>query len=1594
MLKRRIVYLCLFGLLAGKLPAQVNLQTGSSTFSIPIFNWNDDKSRLNSIVALSYNSGAGLKVSDLPSYIGQGWDLIAGGAIIRMQVGEPDDQWPKEGSEWDITKYPPGILYATVPASQGCPTALTKYPIYGWKNQIYNQHNVVAEDKQLDYFSFQFNGKAGMFVVDPTNIGNCKSLGDTKMKITFQQDAGLISQGIRTRITSFTIQDVDGLIYKFTKHSLTKILKSEYCDAQLNQYQRQPKFENGKIYHQAGFDNGQVINPWVIGGWYLTEIEDALTHRKIFFNYTTRNINSNGGEEIIFNETKNYPIIFHKKSITQTPALTSITFPDGHSTTLNYGSARLDLNGDYALASIDVNYQGRYLSRHELSTSYFILNRYGKPISDFQKRVSRLCLLSVRKIGPDLLEDTPPYKFDYYTGSNNPDDVIPPPFSFAKDIWGFYNGNNSKGFSNNENISINSSISNLNINQLKGLCYRKDDVSGIYYNPKSGYAKNGLLRQIIYPTGGTLTYEYEQNTGFLDGSTREVGGVHVSKTSSTDGGYSNGCANPIVTQYNYVLNGIGSASSLWGLETPVNSRNTDNHYQPEWRSYKWSLSCVPFGCCYWHFQFPGIESMQQFTDLSGFQKAMATLSPVLGIVSLISTIQNIVTAFSGGSPVSLIIDVILGIVQLAITCIGNQARDNPVTMYYSSNLNDAAPLPTQFKRVEVTESSGDIGKTVQDFTSSDDYAIWEPANPAFSSKQRFAPWAYGLPKSTIIYDVNGNKIKETKNAYNFGNAKVIHNWCAGTQHAPCNPPNPPNVLSTLVSCKCLVTKSSSQRNTNWSDPAQYNGSGSYINSSSSDMLVDFYGMFTGRTELDSTEEKHYKPGSNTDALVTRIKYTYDPNIYEVSSINTINSNGDKESKFIRYSSSFSGGVFDVLNQNNIITIPVSTATLKIPTTSSAYNYQIDNNNYYYQLNWPDAWYVSGEKVTEFAILPSGDIRPFRVIEQRFEKPIVGAVSNPHFEPYPGPLYANYAKYKVVQQFGYDASSNLKEIKDEGNRQVVNIYGYSDKYVIASVINADATTDNPVYTSFETSGDFGGWTKTGPGSYNSSTGMTGSGAYNFVSGTQLSATLNTAKAYTVSFWATSSGISVTGGATLIKSAPTLNGFTYYEYDIAQGTASLFVSGTGTVDEIRCYPKTSRMRTVTYDPVIGKTSECDENNRITYYEYDKLGRLWMVKDEKKNVVKMYEYNNVSAAKQNGCPGIYYNRLISETFTKDNCGSGYLGGEVTYTVPANTYSSALSQADADAQAEVQLLANGQSYANTNGSCILLYFNTQQSAVFKTESCEPGYIGGNVTYTVPAGRYSSVISQADANQKALDEMEANGEAYANTPPNAVCIYDANPLWTWLEGAAYYCQNVNGEQHLFVFETDINPHSATYNQTRWSDMGPSDLCSTTIYYNTVQSQVFTRNNCTGCSTGSQVTYTVPANSYSSSVSVSAANQLALNNIAANGQNYANANGTCTSTPGITITYNNTIGASGFTALYTNLTTNETYSFAIPGTGSGNLGCLPSGYRYSLSITKPGNFMLVLFGTGCQYITGTSAYFSTVRPTELACNTVTLEGAY
>jgi YD repeat-containing protein len=61
----------------------------------------------------------------------------------------------------------------------------------------------------------------------------------------------------------------------------------------------------------------------------------------------------------------------------------------------------------------------------------------------------------------------------------------------------------------------------------------------------------------------------------------------------------------------------------------------------------------------------------------------------------------------------------------------------------------------------------------------------------------------------------------------------------------------------------------------------------------------------------------------------------------------------------------------------------------------------------------------------------------------------------------------------------------------------------------------------------------------------------------------------------------------------------------------------------IDEVRVYPSDALMTTYTYKPLVGMTSETDPNGRTSFFEYDNFQRLKVLRDQDGNIVKTYEY-----------------------------------------------------------------------------------------------------------------------------------------------------------------------------------------------------------------------------------------------------------------------------------------------------------------------------------------------------------------------------------
>lgn len=215
---------------------------------------------------------------------------------------------------------------------------------------------------------------------------------------------------------------------------------------------------------------------------------------------------------------------------------------------------------------------------------------------------------------------------------------------------------------------------------------------------------------------------------------------------------------------------------------------------------------------------------------------------------------------------------------------------------------------------------------------------------------------------------------------------------------------------------------------------------------------------------------------------------------------------------------------------------------------------------------------------------------------------------------------------------------------------------------------------------------------------------------------------------------------------------------------------------------------------------------------------------------------DVNNSGQNYANGngtCITTFTNIAVTRTYTKNDCTGGGVGSSLPYTIAAGTFTTTISQEQANIMAQNKCDVWGQANANQNGTCTFTYLNTMKSGVIAKNNCSTG-VGSTVTYTVAAGTYTSTISQADADMQAQNNVDANVQSYANT--NGSCGF----------------------------------------------------------YNTATGNYYTRNNCGPGYTGSNVYYSVSAGTYFSTTSQKAANLLALSDVVNNGQAYANANGTCT----------------------------------------------------------------------------------------------------
>jgi YD repeat-containing protein len=211
-----------------------------------------------------------------------------------------------------------------------------------------------------------------------------------------------------------------------------------------------------------------------------------------------------------------------------------------------------------------------------------------------------------------------------------------------------------------------------------------------------------------------------------------------------------------------------------------------------------------------------------------------------------------------------------------------------------------------------------------------------------------------------------------------------------------------------------------------------------------------------------------------------------------------------------------------------------------------------------------------------------------------------------------------SRYLLHQSIFYDSNNNVKQYNKTNDISTCILWNYIHSLPVAQVMNA--TADQVAYTSFEADGT-GSWNILSL-SRDTTTSITGRSSYNLSNGSISRTSLTSSNNYVVSYWSRNGSYNVSGSTSTVT-GKTVNGWTYYEHAVS-GTTSVTISGTGSIDELRLYPKDAQMSTTTYQPLVGKTSECDAGNRIQYYIYDGFGRLKVVKDQDGNIIKTTDYH----------------------------------------------------------------------------------------------------------------------------------------------------------------------------------------------------------------------------------------------------------------------------------------------------------------------------------------------------------------------------------
>jgi hypothetical protein len=1191
----------------------VTLYEGTAAISIPIYEIKS--SQLSLPINLTYNYN-GYRPVEQASWVGLGWNLAPGGGITRIVKGKVDE---------DITVLEHCDDYVDI-------TALSN------KQLFLRQAGTGQIDLEPDLYIFNFNGYSGKFTMIK---GNPVMYPHQDLKI---EESGSVGN------ERFVITTEDGTIYTFDDRETTS---------------------------SGHTDMGAAWIPDHTSAWFLSKIESADRTDIITFSYSTYSHT----QQMTFSET--YSILPITASGTSAHHYSSTGFVGGGVTskqlgsissktcTISFeleGSARQDLlnNNAKALRSIHV-YSGSGLSRNvNLVHSYFV----GNSASGFRntklnlKEVDLSCI-PIPNGGPALPETIfGKYLFQYQNETGG--------FPVQKkgiDYWGYYNG-----VDGNQSLFPNGFITpSLTI------------VGNRDANPAT--CVNGCLSKITYPTGGFTLFTYEPNSFVTNVSTANnlhIGvpynaaiGNPTSETRSftipTDQAvsisygrvidqalYPYGVKNVIkvfeifktagnILVYASNVFGPGTLNSTPG--TSIFLRAGDYYYKVTCESTSISsYGDIIFYSGNWINKPVGGMRIAQTQSFDNLNQTTAAI------------IKNYIYNDDLGKSTA---------VQLAGPTLGSQqirhsggCQPSNVELDYFADYNSSLNglLEQQFYYSRVTEVNNNVtgsGQTIYEFQSDG-----TDVGGVYLKKQTEQKFT-GTGLITIKTTENSFDaiIKSVTNAYKSqlyeSKDQTGVNCADGTYLIGIDADDPAN-RSQLYQATGLYGLPSIYKLLNNTLETIYDQNGlnpivKQVNYYYDNPLFQFP---TRKVEKNSKGEE----------ITTQMKYPFDYDYSGCGTIGTIEAGyvSDKQNAINTYNTCVSNRA-GLLTSNHLYPYYPNNPTNQASftniingnpceqnfKTSSASIYLSRNNAYSSYYNCLGTAYTNNTIPSQRSILlmqknhiMSPVIEQYSTIKKAGIENLISATKTDYKIkttvlgvdiPVPNIVFqtelaapilkTNFLNnpstfYKPQLFYSYDGNINLKEQHKNNDISTIYLWDYQSVYPVAEVTNA-TSADTVAHTSFEADGH-GNFVFNGTAIVDNSA-PTGKMVYPLSTGNSITKVINPLVAYVISMWAkNSSGVFVNSQAAS-KIGSVVNGWTYLEWTVTGQTNLMITAGNAiNIDELRLYPAGSSMNTYTYTQGVGMTTKCDSNNIVTYYDYDSFGRLALMRDQDKNIIKKYAYN----------------------------------------------------------------------------------------------------------------------------------------------------------------------------------------------------------------------------------------------------------------------------------------------------------------------------------------------------------------------------------